>query len=87
MPYRVPTALDLSEAERTEPESWARRRKTAQALALRGRIVPQAAAGLTNMAIAAEIGIAKHTVGKWCERFARQRMDGLLDEHRPGAPR
>ena len=43
--------------------------------------------GLTNMAIAAEIGIAKHTVGKWCERFARQRMDGLLDEHRPGAPR
>ena len=39
MPYRVPTALDLSEAERTELESWSRRRKTAQALALRARIV------------------------------------------------
>jgi transposase len=87
MPYRVPTALDLSEAERTELESWARRRKTAQALALRARIVLQAAAGLTNTAIAAELGIAKHTVGKWRERFARQRSDGLLDEPRPGAPR
>jgi transposase len=87
MPYRVPTALNLSEAERTELESWARRRKTAQALALRARIVLQAAVGLTNTAIAAELGIAKHTVGKWRERFARQRTDGLLDEPRPGAPR
>src|SRR5919107_5140152 len=87
MPYRVPTALDLSEAERTELESWSRRRKTAQALALRARIVLQAAAGLTNTSIAAELGIAKHTVGKWRERFARQRTDGLLDEPRPGAPR
>jgi transposase len=87
MPYRVPTALDLSEAERTELESWSRRRKTAQALALRARIVLQAAAGLTNTSIAAELGIAKHTVGKWRERFAQQRTDGLLDEPRPGAPR
>jgi FixJ family two-component response regulator len=79
--------LDLSEAERTELESWARRRKTAQALALRARIVLRAAAGLTNTATAAELGIAKHTVGKWRERFARQRTDGLLDEPRPGAPR
>src|SRR4051794_35714108 len=87
MPCRVPTALDLSEAERTELESWARRRKTAQALALRARIVLRSAAGLTNTAIAAELGIAKHTVGKWRERFAGQRSDGLLDEPRPGAPR
>jgi transposase len=87
MPYRVPTTLDLSEAERTELESWSRRRKTAQALALRARIVLRSAAGLTNTSIAAELGIAKHTVGKWRERFAQQRMDGLLDEPRPGAPR
>ena len=87
MPYRVPTALELSEAERAELESWARRRKTAQALALRARIVLRAAAGLSNTAIAAELGIAKHTVGKWRERFARLRADGLLDEPRPGAPR
>src|ERR671920_1961123 len=86
MPYRVPTALDLSEAERAELEAWARRRKTAQALALRARIVLRAAAGSSNTAIAAELGVAKHAVGKWRERFARLRTDGLLDEPRPGAP-
>ena len=87
MPYRVPTALDLSDAERAELQRWARRRKTAQALALRARIVLRAAVGLSNTAIAAELGVSKHTVGKWRERFARLRADGLLDEPRPGAPR
>src|SRR5215216_7405405 len=87
MPYRVPTTLNLSGAERAELEGWARRRKTAQALALRARIVLQAAAGLSNTAIAVDLGVAKHTVGKWRERFARLRSDGLLDEPRPGAPR
>ncbi len=87
MPYRVPTMLELSEAERAELEGWARRRKTAQALALRARIVLRAAAGLSNTAVAGGLGISKHTVGKWRERFARLRADGLLDEPRPGAPR
>src|ERR671916_1849238 len=81
MPYRVPTALDLSEAERAELQRRARRRKTAQALALRARIVLRAAVGLSNTAIAAELGIAKHTVGKWRERFAPLPPDGLV-----GAP-
>src|ERR671912_363774 len=87
MPYRVPTALDLSEAERAELEGWSRRRRTAQGLALRARIGLRAAEGLSNTAIADELGVAKHTVGKWRERFARSRADGLLDEPRPGAPR
>jgi transposase len=87
MPYRTPTVLELSEAERVELAGWARRRKTAQALAQRARIVLRAADGLSNTALAAELGIAKHTVGKWRERFARDRAAGLLDEPRPGAPR
>ena len=87
MPYRVPTALDLSEAERAELQGWSRRRKTAQALALRARIVLRAAEGLSNTAIAAELGVAKHTVGKWRERFAKGRLEGLRDEPRGGAPR
>jgi transposase len=49
--------------------------------------VLQAAVGLGSTAIAAGPGIAKHTVGKWRERFARQRTCGLLGEPRPGAPR
>jgi transposase len=87
MPYRVPTVLELGEAERSELEAWSRRRKTAQALAVRARIVLRAAEGRSNTAIATELGVSKHTVGKWRERFARLRADGLLDEPRPGAPR
>jgi DNA-binding NarL/FixJ family response regulator len=64
MPYRVLAALELSEAERGELDNWARRRKTAQALALRARIVLRAAEGLSNTAIAAELATSKHTVGK-----------------------
>ena len=79
MPYRVLRGAG-AERGRDGPSSraWARRRKTAQALALRARIVLRAAEGLSNTAIAAELGIAKHTVGKWRERFARLRTDGLL---------
>src|ERR671927_297014 len=87
MPYRRPTTLALSEAERAELEGWSRRRKTAQGLAMRARIVLRAAEGLSNSKIADELGLAKHTVGKWRERFARLRTGGLLDEPRPGAPR
>ena len=63
MPYRRPTALDLSEAERAELEGWSRRRETAQALALRARIVLRGAEGLSNTDIADGLGVAKHTVG------------------------
>jgi transposase len=87
MPYRMPTALDLSEAERAELQGWSRRRRTAQGLALRARIVLRAAEGLSNTAIADELGVAKHTVGKWRERFAVHRLEGLRDEPRSGAPR
>ena len=87
MPYRKPTALALSEAERAELEGWSRRRRTAQGLASRARIVLRAAEGLSNTAIADGLGVAKHTVGKWRERFARDRLDGLRDEPRSGAPR
>jgi transposase len=88
MPYRVPAALQLSEAERSELDGWARRRRTAQALALRARIVLRAAEGWSNTAaVAAELATSKHTVGKWRERFAKLRTDGLLDAPRPGAPR
>src|SRR5215212_2589999 len=87
MPYRVPSMLRLSAAEQAELEGWARRRKTAQALALRARVVLQAAEGRSNTAIAAELGVAKHTVGKWRERFAKDRLEGLRDQPRSGAPR
>jgi transposase len=45
------------------------------------------AGGLKNKEIASKLGVCTHTVGTWRRRFADQRMDGLYDEPRPGAPR
>ena len=87
MPYRTLPALALTDAERTTLTQWTRRATTAQALALRARIVLAAAEGATNTAIARRLRVTKPTVGKWRQRFERHRLDGLLDEPRPGAPR
>ena len=79
--------IDLSPDETAELQRWLRRPKTGQALALRARIVLASAQGRTNLAIAAAVGATRETVGRWRRRFARDRLDGLLDEPRPGAPR
>lgn len=77
----------LTADERSTLEGWARRRTTAQAVALRARIVLLAAEGESNTRIARRERVTKATVGKWRERFLRKRLEGLLDEPRPGAPR
>ena len=89
MPRRGrPTAeLVLSDEERATLQRWARRPKSAQALALRCRIVLECAAGRTNTEVAARLGVSGPTVGKWRRRFIELRLEGLQDEPRPGAPR
>jgi transposase len=77
----------LSVEEREVLERWARRPKSAQALALRCRIVLAAAEGQQSKDIAAALGCTKSTVGRWRGRFARRGLDGLHDEPRPGKPR
>lgn len=79
--------LTLSAYERERLQEWSRRRKTAQAIALRARIVLRAAKGLSNTAVAQELSISQHTVGKWRRRFLSRRLDGLVDAPRPGQPR
>lgn len=86
-PGRPKAELSVSAVERETLERWARRPKTAQALALRARIVLQCAAGQSNTEVAERFGVTKQMVGKWRARFVAQRVDGLLDEPRPGAPR
>ena len=79
--------LVLSDAERDTLQSWTRRRATGQALALRARVVLECAAGKPNRAVARALRLNEDTVGKWRQRFVAKRLDGLLDEPRPGAPR
>ena len=80
-------SLTLSDEERAELKSLTMRRKTAQALALRARIVLTCAEGGQNKEVAAKLGLDRSTVGKWRRRFVERRVDGLHDEPRSGAPR
>jgi transposase len=77
----------LTDDERQVLEGWARRRKTAQALALRSRIILACAEGAGVSGAAAELGISRTTAGKWRSRFLEDRLEGLSDEPRPGRPR
>jgi transposase len=87
MPSPIAVEVVLSEGEREQLESWARRGKSAQALAQRARIVLAAAEGLKNTEISRRLSLDHATVGKWRSRFARDRLEGLVDEPRPGKPR
>jgi transposase len=84
---RPKAPLVLTEAEQQTLERWARRRTSAQALALRARIVLACAEGATNVAVAERLGIWPQTVAKWRGRFVRERLEALSDEPRPGRPR
>jgi transposase len=79
--------VDLQAEDRPVLEGWAQRRKTAQALAMRARIVLKAADGVSATATALEMKVCQQTVGKWRKRYAERGVDGLLDEPRPGQPR
>lgn len=80
-------SLTLTPDEQEKLELLERRPKTAQQTALRARIVLAAARGLSNKAVAEEVGVHERTVMKWRERFRVHRLEGLVDEQRPGAPR
>src|SRR5262245_20522031 len=79
---RPTPAVSLTVEERETLEQWARRPKTAQALAQRARIVLACATEQTNGEIAETTGVTRQTVGRWRTRFAQRRMQGLLDERK-----
>ncbi len=84
---RPKAPLILTGDEREQLLRWSRRAKSSQALALRSKIVLVCADGVDNKTVAARLGCAEATVGKWRRRFVAKRLDGLLDEPRPGGPR
>jgi transposase len=87
MPSFPVVSVELTEAEREQLESWSRRLTTAQALAQRSRIVLLVAEGLRTGEVAQRLGVHRNTVAKWRRRFEAERLDGLVDEPRPGRPR
>jgi len=84
---RPKAELVVSEEERERLRAYTRRGTTAQQLAMRARIVLACAENHDNTTVAAKLGITATTVGKWRRRFISERLDGLLDEPRPGVPR
>src|SRR5918994_1964553 len=84
---RPKAELSLAHDEREQLLRWSRRARSSQALALRSKIVLSCAEGLDNKSVAAKLGCAEATVSKWRRRFVAKRLDGLLDEARPGGPR
>ena len=84
---RPKAELVLTADERVQLERWARRAKSSQVLALRSRIILGCAEpGAMSKEVAAGLGCSATTVGKWRRRFLRERLDGLVDEDRPGRP-
>jgi hypothetical protein len=78
--------LLLGDDERAVLERWARRANSAQALALRARIVLACAGPDVPpiVAVARDLRISADTVRKWRRRFLAERLDGLVDEPRAG---
>jgi transposase len=79
--------LVLSVEERAVLESWSRRSRSAPALARRARVILACAGGTDNKSVARRCRLTQQTVGKWRSRFVAERLEGLHDEPRPGAPR
>src|SRR6201997_1466087 len=84
---RPKATLKLNEDEKRELTSLAHRSRSAAALARRARIVLVCAEGHDNHAVARKLRVTPATVGKWRKRFVQDRLEGLYDEPRPGAPR
>jgi transposase len=84
---RPKQALELTVQERETLQGYARRGKTAQRLAMRARVVLACADGKNNKQVSKDLHVCAGMVGKWRKRFVEKRVDGLLDEPRPGAPR
>jgi len=79
--------LILTLEEQRELDSLAHRSRVNPALARRARIVLACATGVDNKTVARRLRTAPATVGKWRQRFVGERLAGLYDEPRPGAPR
>jgi transposase len=83
---RPKAELVLTDGEREQLVRWSRRAKSSQVLAMRSKIILACGEGASNADVAKDLGVHLSTVGKWRRRFVQLRLDGLIDEDRPGRP-
>lgn len=80
------TIIRLSREESSLLQTAARTPWAKPRVALRARIVLEAAAGRKVPEIAQLLGVRPTTVSKWCGRFIKGRIHALNDMERPGRP-
>lgn len=81
---RVAVKIELSDGDRRRLEQWSRSRSAAVRLRERSRMVLMASDGMTNKAIAGELGTDQNKVGRWRRRFADEGLDGIAKERPRG---
>ncbi len=85
--------LELTAEERAEPERWVRRRKGAQDLAVRARVILACDAvaddgfAVSVTAVAEQAGVSVDTASKWRRRFLADRLECLRTSPARGRPR
>src|SRR5882762_5447027 len=84
---RPKDVLAVDESERAALVRLTKRAQVNRALAFRARLVLACAEGVPDTAVARRYRTTNATVGKWRGRFIVDRMAGLYDEPRVGAPR
>ncbi|MGH3682546.1 MAG: IS630 family transposase [Natronosporangium sp.] len=87
MPLTSPFVIVLTAVEESVLTARADSGRTEHRDRIRARIVLAAAAGASNTAIAAGLGLCVDTARKWRRQFATQRLEGLTDRPRSGRPR
>src|SRR5215831_19805721 len=82
---RLAREIRLTDELRETLERAARARTSSERLAARAKIILMAANGMTDLSIAAEMGVARQTVARWRGRFLVLGIEGIQkDGPRPG---
>jgi transposase len=86
VPNLPAAALPIPAEDLRALRRWAQASSVPASLAQRAKLLLLAAEGISNTAIAEQLGITRPTVIAWRQRYTRQGLDGLADRPRRGRP-